>query len=103
MTCRNHAHRTAARRSGTATAAVSLCLIAALVSTTACATSTSSSGTATSSRLARIPDPRVGLRGGKTDAAEVGWNIRRVSTTPPPEKFADVMNSDLAFIGHYAI
>jgi hypothetical protein len=45
----------------------------------------------------------VGLRAGKTDAAEIGWNIRRVSTTPPAEKFGETMNSDLAFTSHYAI
>ena len=48
-------------------------------------------------------DPRVGLRAGKFDAAQVLWNLRLVSTTPPPEKFGDVMNSDLAFTGPYAI
>ena len=50
-----------------------------------------------------IPDPRVGLRAGKNDAAEAMWNLRVVSKTPPAEKFVGVTNSDLAFLGNYAI
>jgi hypothetical protein len=50
-----------------------------------------------------IPDPRVGLRAGKMDAAEASWNLRVVSKTPPSEKFVGVTNSDLAFLGPYAI
>ena len=50
-----------------------------------------------------VPDPRVGLRAGKMDAAEASWNIRVVSKTPPSEKFVGVTNSDLAFLGPYAI
>jgi hypothetical protein len=49
------------------------------------------------------PDPRVGLRAGKMDAQEAIWNLRKVSTTPPPAEFADFTNSDLAFTGKYAI
>jgi hypothetical protein len=37
------------------------------------------------------------------DAAEAVWNLRVLSKTPPPEKFAGVTNSDLSFIGPYAI
>jgi hypothetical protein len=37
------------------------------------------------------------------DAAEAVWNLRVVSNTPASEKFADGINSDLAFTGHYAI
>src|SRR4051812_38143237 len=50
-----------------------------------------------------IPDPRVGLRAGKMDAATAIWNLRAVSHTPPSEKFVGVTNSDLAFLGNYAI
>lgn len=50
-----------------------------------------------------LPDPRVGLRAGKADAAEAVWNLRVVSKTPPAEKFVGVTNSDLAFLGNYAI
>src|SRR6187431_2026008 len=103
MASRIHVQPIAAKRTSPAAIAISLSLHVALLSAVACATATSSSsGTASASRSA-IPDPRVGLRGGKTDAAEIGWNIRRVSTTPPPEKFGETMNSDLAFTKHYAI
>ncbi len=49
------------------------------------------------------PDPRVGLEPGMFDAGEAIWNLRMLSTTPPPEEFVGVMNSDLAFTGRYAI
>jgi len=52
---------------------------------------------------APTPDPRVGLRAGHTDAGEAIWNMHLVSTTPSPEPFAGVTNSDLAFTGDYAI
>jgi hypothetical protein len=48
-------------------------------------------------------DPRVGLRGGAYDAAEAIWNLRVLSETKPSEKFVGGINSDLAFIGSYAI
>ena len=47
------------------------------------------------------PDPRVGLAPGLFDAEEAIWNLRLVSTTPPPEDFVGIMNSDLAFKGNY--
>jgi hypothetical protein len=47
------------------------------------------------------PDPRIGLRPGLFDAGEAIWNLRLVSTTPPPEAFLGVTNSDLAFSGNY--
>ena len=50
-----------------------------------------------------LPDPRVGLRAGKMDAATAVWNLRVVSQTPPAEHFVGVTNSDLAFLGNYAI
>jgi len=49
------------------------------------------------------PDPRVGLGAGLFDADEAIWNLRLVSTTPPPQDFIGVTNSDLAFTGDYAI
>jgi hypothetical protein len=55
------------------------------------------------SAIAPTPDPRVGLRPGRWDAAQAAWNVRLVSTTPPPPKFLGVTNSDLAFTGKYAI
>ncbi|MFL5401753.1 MAG: LVIVD repeat-containing protein [Gemmatimonadales bacterium] len=86
----------------------SLSLALGLVSLAACAHSTSSSSpnptpASNSSTRAPNPDPRVGLRAGKSDAGEAAWNLRVLSQTPPPEQFVDVTNSDLAFTGHYAI
>ena len=49
------------------------------------------------------PDPRIGLEAGLFDAAEAIWNLRVVSSTPPEEPFVGATNSDLAFIGEYAI
>ena len=88
---------------------LSLSLALGLVPLAACAHSTSSSqpGTASPadsrSTAAPNPDPRVGLRAGKMDAAEAVWNLRVLSKTPPSQQFVDVTNSDLAFTGHYAI
>ncbi|MEX2466592.1 MAG: hypothetical protein WD995_06755 [Gemmatimonadota bacterium] len=49
------------------------------------------------------PDPRVGLEAGLMNAEEAIWNMRKVSSTPPPAEFIGVTNSDLAFTGDYAI
>ena len=85
----------------------SLSLVAALVSAGGCATSTSAvsapSPMADMSTTAPTPDPRVGLRAGKYDAAEAVWNLKVVSKTRPPAEFEDKINSDLAFTGNYAI
>ena len=84
-----------------------LALAAALLTAAACASSTTSSGATAApvqgSASPPSPDPRIGLRAGATDAAEATWNMRKVSTTPSSPKFAGVTNSDLAFIGNYAI
>src|SRR5438309_1056339 len=77
----------------------SLALTIGLGSLAACA----SSGGANLSTVAPNPDPRVGLRAGLMNAAEAAWNLRVVSKTPPPEQFAGITNSDLAFTGQYAI
>jgi len=45
----------------------------------------------------------VGLRAGATDAGEAVWNLRVLSKTPPSEKFATSVNSDISFKGIYAI
>jgi LVIVD repeat len=55
------------------------------------------------SATAPSPDPRVGLAAGRWDAAQAAWNIGLISTTPPPERFLGVTNSDLAFTGKYAV
>ncbi len=57
----------------------------------------------TMSREAPSPDPRVGLRSGRYDAAEAFWNLRMLSTTPSPSPFDESTNSDLAFTGNHAI
>ncbi len=49
------------------------------------------------------PDPRVGLKAGYWDAEQAAWNIRLVSTTPPPEGHRGITNSDLAFSGKYVV
>ncbi|MEP6744622.1 MAG: hypothetical protein ABJB33_03935, partial [Gemmatimonadota bacterium] len=55
------------------------------------------------SPLAPKPDPRVGLRAGRFDAQQAAWNLRLVSTSPSTGSFDHVTNSDLAFLGKYAI
>ncbi|MFU8811879.1 MAG: LVIVD repeat-containing protein [Balneolaceae bacterium] len=49
------------------------------------------------------PDPRVDLQAGLFTAEEAIWNLRKLSSTPPPDVFIGSMNSDLAFFDHYAI
>lgn len=49
------------------------------------------------------PDPRVGLGAGLFDAEEAIWNLRMISTTPPPADFVGAFNTDLAFKDNYAI
>ena len=50
-----------------------------------------------------VPDPRVGLAPGMFDAGEAIWNLRMLSTTPPPEEFVGSPNTDLAFTGRYVV
>lgn len=49
------------------------------------------------------PDPRVGLKAGLYDAGEAAWNVKLVSSSKPPKDFEGQTNSDLAFLGKYAI
>lgn len=77
----------------------SLSLAFGLLFVAACASSTPPVALAP----APSPDPRIGLRAGMNDAAEAQWNLKVVSKTTPPEKFAGSTNSDLAFTGNYAI
>ncbi|HMC56570.1 MAG TPA: hypothetical protein VKH19_15445 [Gemmatimonadaceae bacterium] len=67
------------------------------------ATALACAGTTTSSSPSPSSDPRVGLRAGKTDAAEAVFGTRQQSNVPPPAGFTESMNSDLAFLGNYAI
>src|SRR5262245_16167429 len=63
------------------------------------------------SRTPPTPDPRIGLRAGWMNAAEAVWNLKVVSKTPPSADFMNpttpgdgrLTNSDLAFVGNYAI
>ncbi len=86
-----------------------LFLIAGMIglATAACAPSTSTSSAVgaapASAAVAPSPDPRVGLRAGLFDAETAVWNLNVLSTTPTPEAFLGVSNSDLAFTGKYAI
>lgn len=87
--------------------AASAALVAGVATLGACASGGSSSGGDTPSprpsATAPNPDPRVGLSAGLYDAGTALWNMRLVSTSPSPEGFAGVTNSDLAFTGNYAI
>ena len=86
-------------------------LAAALVlAVAACApTAPMASGQAAMQRAVVLPTPqpapntRVGLAPGLFDAEEALWNLRKVSSTPPPAAFIGKTNSDLAFKGNYAI
>ncbi|HET9777236.1 MAG TPA: hypothetical protein VFP77_11755 [Gemmatimonadaceae bacterium] len=88
---------------------MSLSLALGLFSAAACAPAISTSGVSPASASNNMspgepmPDPRVGLRAGKYDAATASWNMRLLSTNPSQGKFEGVTNSDLAFIGPYAI
>ncbi len=100
--------RSSQKPSARATALVAAA-VAVAVQATACATAKSSPAGMSSMSMDRAamappsPDPRVGLAAGWMDAATASWNLHLVSTTPPPEAFVGVTNSDLAFLGNYAI
>jgi hypothetical protein len=85
----------------------SLSLALGVLALSACASATTAGGGMSTgggtSAASSGTDPRVGLRSGLHNAAEAAWNLRVVSKTPPPERFAGVTNSDLAFTGNYAI
>ena len=91
------------------TSLLKLSLALTLASAGACASATTTSGASGTvsstdmSMSAPSPDPRVGLRAGLMNAAEAVWNLRVLSKTPPPPTFAGITNSDLAFLGNYAI
>ena len=79
---------------------ISVTLMAVLMS--ACAGSSQTSSVAPAA-APPTPDPRIGLSAGLFDAGVAAWNLRLVSNTPSPERFAGVTNSDLAFSGNYVI
>ncbi len=77
---------------------------ALLAGVAACAPSAAPTSAPTPmSGVAPSPDPRVGLKAGLFDAGEASWNMKLVSTTPPPDAFLGKWNSDLAFLGNYVI
>jgi hypothetical protein len=83
-----------------------LTAIAALLGAAACAPATQPARAPAPGGMttaAPSPDPRIGLRPGLFDAGEAAWNMRLVSTTPPPGDFLGSVNSDLAFTGNYVI
>jgi hypothetical protein len=81
--------------------------VAVLAQVAACATAPAppapTPAAMTRSAAPPSPDPRVGLGAGWLDAAQASWNLHLVSSTPPPEGFVGVTNSDLAFTGNWAI
>ncbi len=91
------------------TSGIGLGLLAVIgsVAWTACATGPTSSPSEASvpgvPAPPPSPDPRIGLEPGFLDAGEATWNLRVLSSTPPPEEFVGGVNTDLAFTGTYAI
>ena len=78
-----------------------LSLTFGLLTVAACAPATSASRP--NVPAAPTTDPRIGLRSGQNDAAEATWNLRVVAKAQPTGKFVGSTNSDLAFLGNYAI
>jgi hypothetical protein len=103
----SHSHPPRARAIASVALAFGALALAACASSspTPAATPGSASAQATPnmSTTPPSPDPRVGLRAGRTDAGEASWNLRLVSNTPPAPDFVGVTNSDLAFTGNYVI
>src|SRR5688572_7120703 len=49
------------------------------------------------------PDPRVGLKAGLMDAGVAAGNVKLLANTPRPARFDSTINSDIAFLGKYAL
>ena len=87
----------------------SLTLALAALSLGACArgvavsTGAAPSDAPTGAARSASADPRVGLKPGMYDAGEAISNMRVLAKVKPSEKFEGSTNSDLAFIGNYAI
>ncbi len=86
-----------------AVGALSVAACSSAISPSASGTSVSPASGTDMSTTAPNPDPRVGLKAGLFNAGEASWNLQVLSQTPPPPKFAGITNSDLAFVGNYAI
>ncbi|MEX2179249.1 MAG: hypothetical protein WD801_11095 [Gemmatimonadaceae bacterium] len=78
-----------------------LSFAAALVISAACAPATPPMSSPTPQPAAT--DPRVGLRAGLLNAEEAVSNLRVMAKVPPAQGFVGSTNSDLAFLGNYAI
>ncbi len=87
-------------RSGPLRTAIILAPLAALA---ACAPATrgATAPTPMGSAAAPSPDPRIGLKAGLFNAEQAAWNLKLVSTTPPPTAFLGKTNTDLAFLGDH--
>ncbi|HJQ21474.1 MAG TPA: hypothetical protein VJ867_14085 [Gemmatimonadaceae bacterium] len=86
----------------TSSASIAARLLAACTVATvfACAGTTSSSAPTMASPTS---DPRVGLKAGVTNAGEALFGARMQAAAPSPSGFEKSMNSDLTFLGNYAI
>jgi hypothetical protein len=49
------------------------------------------------------PDPRVGLKPGMADAGVAAGNAKLLANVPRPPRFDESINSDIAFVGNYAV
>src|SRR6185503_4718018 len=52
---------------------------------------------------ASAPDPRVGLKAGMADAGVAAGNAKLLANVPRPSRFEASINSDIAFLGNYAV
>ena len=81
--------------------AVNLAAVAAIVALSACAAAKPK--TTPTPKTNPATDPRVGLKAGLYNAGEASSNMRLTATAASPNGFAGITNSDLAFVGNYAI
>ncbi|MEO7964969.1 MAG: hypothetical protein ABIT38_13785 [Gemmatimonadaceae bacterium] len=75
------------------------------LSIAACTALVAACGTSTPPATTPSPkaDPRVGLKGGLLDAGEASSGMRIMAKAVSPPGFLGITNSDLAFVGKYAI
>ena len=101
MASPHHPRRPAARSTAAPLLALSLAVGALFAS--ACATAPAAVAPSPAAATTPAVDPRVGLSAGLHDAGEAVWNLRVLSENPPSPQFAGSTNSDLAFLGDWAI
>ena len=78
-----------------------LAAVATIFALSACAAA--KPNTAPTPKTNPATDPRVGLKAGLYNAGEASSNMRLTATAASPGGFAGITNSDLAFVGNYAI